>query len=574
MPTGLESRKDEPNSEFRVPWPADGLQRNVVAARLVVARFAILRGVTPASLQAVSLAVAQERCLERVLKCVVQGLASQPGIALARVWLVGAGDICEACPMRSECPDQAQCLHLAASQGNPLHPGEDWSRLDGAFRRFPLGVRKVGRVGASGVPLLVKDVERDGAAFARPEWIRAEGIRSFGCQPLVFRGEILGALAVFNRHGCDEETFAWLRAFADHAAVALANSRAFAEIERLRLRVELENEYLREEVKAALPSGGRILGESTGIRELLKQLALVAPTGASVLILGESGTGKELVAREIHDRSLRSDRPLITVNCASIPRELFESEFFGHLRGAFTGALRDRAGRFEAADGGTLFLDEVGEIPLELQGKLLRALQEGTFERVGDDRTRHVDVRVVAATNRDLEKETKAGRFREDLFYRLGVFPLRVPPLRDRREDVPLLAAHFVERASRRLGGRLPRLGRGEAERLQGYDWPGNVRELQNVVERAVILSRGGPLRFEPLLQAASPHPPGSARGSGRPSLRTEWDLKRAAREAVVEALRESGGRIYGPGGAAERLGVPPTTLASRVKSMGLRRRG
>jgi len=529
---------------------------------------------TPESLQAVSLAVAQERSLERVLKSVVHGLASQRGIALARVWLVGPGDICGICPMRSECVDQAQCLHLVASEGNPSRAGEDWSRLDGAFRRFPLGVRKVGQVGATGVPLLVQDVERDAGAFARPEWIRAEGIHSFGCQPLVFRGEILGTLAVFNRHSCDEATFAWLRAFADHAAVALANSRAFAEIERLRERVELENLYLREEVKAALPAGGRILGGSTAIRELLKQLSLVAPTGATVLIVGESGTGKELVAREIHDRSLRHGRPLITVNCASIPRELFESEFFGHLRGAFTGALRDRAGRFEAADGGTLFLDEVGEIPLELQSKLLRAVQEGTFERVGGDRTRQVDVRIVAATNRDLEKETKAGRFREDLFYRLSVFPLRVPALRDRREDVPLLAAHFAERASRRMAGRPPRFGRGEAERLQAYDWPGNVRELQNVVERAVILSRGGPLRFEPLLLAAPRELPAPDRGHGRSGLLTESELKRAARDAIVEALRECGGKIYGPGGAAERLGVPPTTLASRLKAMGLKRPG
>jgi transcriptional regulator with GAF, ATPase, and Fis domain len=526
---------------------------------------------TPASLQEVSLAVAQERSLEKVLKSVVHGLASQPGIALARVWLVAPGDICAACPMRSECPDQARCLHLVASEGNPSRSGEDWSRLDGSFRRFPLGVRKVGRVGATGVPLLVEDVERDARDFARPDWIRDEGIRSFGCQPLIFRGEILGVLAVFNRQGCDEATFAWLRAFADHAAVALANSRAFAEIERLRARLELENQYLREEVKDALPAGGRILGESVAIRELLKQLALVAPTGASVLIQGESGTGKELVAREIHDRSLRQARPLVTVNCASIPRELFESEFFGHLKGAFTGALRDRAGRFEVADGGTLFLDEVGEIPLELQSKLLRALQEGTFERVGDDRPRRVDVRVVAATNRDLERETKAGRFREDLFYRLSVFPLSVPPLRERREDVPLLAAHFAEAASRRLHVPRPRLLRAEAERLQRYDWPGNVRELQNVVERAVILSRGGPLRFESLEPGAAPEPRSRSRGAAAP--RTEADLRRAAREAVESALREAGGRIYGRGGAAERLGLKPTTLASRIKALGLRAR-
>ena len=528
---------------------------------------------TPQSLLAVSIAVAQERSLDKVLRSVVDGLAGQPGIALARVWLVGPGDICETCPMRKECPDQARCLHLAASSGNPSQPGEDWARLDGAFRRFPLGVRKVGRVGATGVPLLVKDVAQQPEAFVRPEWLDREGIRSFGCQPLVFRGEILGALAVFNRQGCDEDTFAWLRAFADHAAVALANSRAFEEVERLRQQLEMENQYLREEVRDSLPAGGRILGESGAIRELLKQLALVAPTNAGVLITGESGTGKELVAREIHDRSPRHERPLITVNCASIPRELFESEFFGHLKGAFTGALRDRAGRFEAADGGTLFLDEVGEIPLELQGKLLRAIQEGTFERVGDDRPHRVDVRIVAATNRDLERDVKSGRFREDLFYRLSVFPLRVPPLRERLEDVPLLAAHFAERAHKRLNLKAARLPRAEAERLKDYDWPGNVRELQNVVERATILSRGGALRFEELL--TSPRPLASERAKAATSTkspRTEADLKRAAREATVAALHESGGRIYGPGGAAERLGVKPTTLASRLKALGLGR--
>jgi len=528
---------------------------------------------TPHSLQAVSLAVAQERSLETVLRRVVEGLASQSGIALARVWLVGPGDICTTCPMRRECPDQSRCLHLAASEGRPRKGRGDWSRLDGEFRRFPLGVRKVGRVAASGVPILVKDVEREAEVFAHPEWIRREGIRSFGCQPLVFRGEILGALAVFNRRACDDATFAWLRAFADHAAVALANSRAFAEIDALRRRLELENRYLREEVRATLPAGGRLLGESAALREVVRQIALVAPTAASVLVLGESGTGKELVAREIHDRSPRARRPLITVNCASIPRDLFESEFFGHAKGAFTGAQRDRAGRFEAADGGTLFLDEVGEIPLALQGKLLRALQEGTFERLGEDRTRRVDVRVIAATHRDLAREVSAGRFREDLFYRLSVFPLRVPPLRDRREDIPILAAHFVEQAGRRLGGGPLRVSRRDAERLEAYGWPGNVRELQNVVERAVILSRGGPLRFEALLALEAGADRATAVATAPTSPRTEADLKRAAREAIEAALREAGGRIYGPGGAAALLGVKPTTLASRIRAHRIKRR-
>jgi transcriptional regulator with GAF, ATPase, and Fis domain len=527
--------------------------------------------VDPQSLQAVSLAVAQERSVETVLGRIVEGLASQAGVALARVWLIRPGDACVSCPMRRECPDQERCLHLAASCGSPSRQGEDWGRLDGAFRRFPLGVRKVGQVGALGAPILIRDVSSDGSAFARQEWLAAERIRSFGCQPLVFRGEILGVLAVFNRSRCDETTFAWLRAFADHAAVALANSRAFAEIERLREQLELENSYLREEVRDAMPAGGRLVGESPALRTLLQQVELVAPTGANVLILGASGTGKELVAHEIHERSLRRHRALIRVNCASIPHELFESEFFGHVKGAFTGALRDRAGRFQAADGGTLFLDEVGEIPVGLQGKLLRAIQERQFERVGEDVARTVDVRIVAATNRDLAAEVEAGRFREDLYYRLSVFPIHVPPLRERRSDVPSLAAHFLSLASQRHDLKRPRLSRLDLERLTEYDWPGNIRELQNVIERAVIVARGGTLHLEGLL-----HEPAAARvrepaPATQPVL-SEAAMKEEARRNLEAALRECGGRVYGPQGAAERLGIRPSTLASRLRALGIRR--
>src|SRR5438094_222791 len=235
----------------------------------------------------------------------------------------------------------------------------------------------------------------------------------------------------------------------------------------------------------------------SALQKCLAQIATVAPTEANVIILGESGTGKELVARAIHDLSARKDRPLVRVNCASIPQELFESEFFGHVRGAFTGAIKDRVGRFELADDGTLFLDEVGEIPLELQSKLLRVLQEGQFERVGDESTRTVKVRLIAATNRDLLAEARAGRFRLDLYYRLSVFPIEVPSLRERLEDVGELAEHFIKQASRRLGVPRPRLTKIQAQELQSYDWPGNVRELQNVIERAVILAKGGKLQFD-----------------------------------------------------------------------------
>jgi transcriptional regulator with GAF, ATPase, and Fis domain len=274
----------------------------------------------------------------------------------------------------------------------------------------------------------------------------------------------------------------------DDAVVGQRDARAFEEIEQLKRRLELENEYLREEISQS-QAFGDIVGSSPALQKVLEQIELVATTNANVLILGESGTGKELVARAIHQRSQRRDRPLVKVNCASIPKELFESEFFGHAKGAFTGALRDRIGRFQLADGGTIFLDEVGEIPLDLQNKLLRVLQEREFERVGEETSRRVDVRIIAATNRDLEAESRAGRFREDLYYRLGIFPIQVPPLRDRAADIGLLAAHFVRHFCEQLNLPSRKLTRGDVERLERFDWPGNVRELQNVIERALIRS-------------------------------------------------------------------------------------
>ena len=335
--------------------------------------------------------------------------------------------------MAAECPDRSLCLHLVASGGrSAVDPTVTWTRTDGAFRRFPLGVRKVGRIGATGEPIEVPDLgqrpPRTGSSARNGS--QAEGIAGFGGQPLVYRGEVLGVLAVFARGTIGAECMGWLRLIADHAAAAIAAARAFEEIEALRKQLELENEYLREEVTQA-GVFGELIGQSPALGAVARQIDLVAPTDASVLILGESGTGKELVAREIHRRSRRAAKPLIKVNCAAVPRELYESEFFGHAQGAFTGALRDRAGRFELADGGTLFLDEIGEIPLEHQAKLLRVLQEGELERVGDERTRKVDVRLVAATNRDLKAEAEAGRFRQDLYYRLSVFPVELPPLRE-----------------------------------------------------------------------------------------------------------------------------------------------
>jgi transcriptional regulator with GAF, ATPase, and Fis domain len=317
---------------------------------------------------------------------------------------------------------------------------------------------------------------------------------------------------------------------------------------------------------------GRIVGKSPALRQMLQMLSrveAVAETPANVLILGESGVGKELVARAIHARSPRSGAPLVKVNCASIPKELFESEFFGHVKGAFTGARRDRVGRFQLADGGTIFLDEVGEIPMDLQGKLLRVLQESEFERVGDDITRSVDVRVIAATNRNIEELMVAGKFREDLFYRLSVFPIEVPPLRQRSEDVMQLAQHFLESMAPL------KLTQSQAASIRAYDWPGNVRELKNVIERAVILSKGNALRLDLSMPGTQP---GTADSSGShlhvaaDQVLTDKQMRELQKRNIIAALQATDWKVSGKDGAAELLGVRPTTLYDRLKAFGIKK--
>jgi len=519
-------------------------------------------------LLALAVEVAAERTLPRVLEIIVRGLAAHPGVALARIWLLLPGDICASCFMRAECADRTQCFHLAASAGTPVSsPAEDWSFLQGHFRRMPVNARKVGQVGGSGTAMLLKDLASEHERIARPEWVAREGIRSFAGHPLIFRDQVLGVLGTFTRIPIDDAAFVWLGVFANQAAVAIANARAFEEVERLRKQLELENAYLHEQVKEGL-AYGKIIGQSPALQEVLQQVDMVARTDAAVLISGESGTGKELIARAIHDRSPRRKHALVTVNCASVPRELFESEFFGHIRGAFTGALRDRTGRFRLADKGSIFLDEVSEIPLELQGKLLRVLQEHQVERVGDDQLRTVDTRVIAATNRNLEDEVEAGRFRRDLYYRLCVFPIRLPPLRERREDIALLAAHFLELAVRRLSSPALRLTDHALDLLTAYDWPGNVRELHNVIERAVILSQGGPLRIDLVLRGS----PAASRPTlleTRKTVLSEAEMSRRERDNILAALEQTGWKISS---AARMLGVKPTTLASRLKRLGIER--
>ncbi len=348
--------------------------------------------------------------------------------------------------------------------------------------------------------------------------------------------------------------------------------RTLGENARLREELEQERDYLREEVNVAM-NFGRIVGTSPALRRMMKKVEAVAETPANAIIQGESGVGKELVAHAIHVQSPRAEGPLVKVNCASIPKELFESEFFGHVKGAFTGAHRDRIGRFQLADGGSLFLDEVGEIPMELQGKLLRVLQESEFERVGDDVTRSVDVRVIAATNKDLEKLIINGEFREDLFYRLSVFPIDVPALRERGEDIVQLAQHFLKQTCMDFGREGLTLTRTQTANLRSYNWPGNVRELKNVIERAVILSTGKVLRLDLSMPGLKIDIDTVADvAATNDEVMSEKEMRELQKRNLEKALEQANWKVSGVGGAAELLGVRPTTLADRIRTYKLKR--
>ncbi|MBT5028633.1 MAG: sigma 54-interacting transcriptional regulator [Nitrospina sp.] len=340
--------------------------------------------------------------------------------------------------------------------------------------------------------------------------------------------------------------------------------KANHELAFLRHKLEQENDDLRKEVRDRF-CVDEMIGQSSALLDVMAQVDKISKSSASVLIEGETGTGKELIARAIHEKSDRGHRNFVKVNCASIPKELFESEFFGHIKGAFTGAVQERLGRFQYADSGTLFLDEVSEIPLELQGKLLRVLQEGSFERVGEDKTRKVDVRIIAASNRDFDEEMRQGRFRKDLYYRLGVCLVFTPPLRDRKEDIPILASHFWEKISKTVHCPSRAFTPDHIKQLQNYDWPGNIRELQNVIERALIVSSGENIYFD--LKNKGPR----RNTEIVQDVISEEHSKAIEKENIAAALEKCNGKVYGPGGAAELLGVQPATLAYRIKKMGLK---
>jgi formate hydrogenlyase transcriptional activator len=392
-----------------------------------------------------------------------------------------------------------------------------------------------------------------------------EGVRVLCSVPLLFHDRVLGALDIGRRRtdAFSPEDVELLGEVAKQIAIAVENAQAYREITELKDRLAKENVYLEEEVRTG-HNFGEIVGDSAALRRALKEVETVAPTGSTVLICGETGTGKELVARALHDLSPRRDRTFVKLNCAAIPTGLLESELFGHEKGAFTGAITQKVGRFELAHQGTLFLDEVGDIPLELQPKLLRALQEQEFERLGSMRTFRVDVRVVAATNRDLAQMVAEGRFRSDLYYRLNVFPVVLPPLRERRDDIPLLARHFTQRFSRRMGRRIETIPAAVMDALARYSWPGNIREMQNVIERSVILSRGPVLEI-PLSEFKQQAK--SALADFSSSLST---LEDAERKHILRALGETNWTIGGRAGAAFKLGMKRTTLQSKMRRLGI----
>lgn len=389
-----------------------------------------------------------------------------------------------------------------------------------------------------------------------------EGFRYVCTLPLLSRAEALGTITLARRLDApfSDGDLAMAEALTQQVSLAIESAVAYERIEQLSAKLEQEKLYLEDEIRGSLHFE-EIIGESRALHRILRAIPTVAPTDSTVLIHGETGTGKELIARAIHRSSRRAQTTFVKLNCAAIPSGLIESELFGHERGAFTGALTQRIGRFELANGGTLFLDEIGELPLDLQPKLLRVLQEGEFERLGSSRTLRTNVRLIAATNRDLQEEIQLGRFRADLFYRLNVFPLLMPPLRERPEDIPLLVRYFVQDYAGRLGRSITTIPAEAMEALQRYSWPGNIRELQNLIERSVILSQGSVLRVS-IEELAQP---------GTLTTRPSRSLDQVERDAIVEALEASHWKVAGPGGAAAKLGMKRTSLQYRMQKLGIK---
>jgi formate hydrogenlyase transcriptional activator len=458
----------------------------------------------------------------------------------------------------------AAAIMLPESDGEYLRVHAlDFPNSKGFFKEqvtIPIAGTMPGETYRTGRPVVVNRLDPASVPAEMYAKASSEGMNSFCDVALVSRGRTLGVLALGRRdeNAFDASEVAFLSQVAKQVAIAIENALAFGEIAGLKDRLAQEKLYLEDEIRSDMDFEG-IVGQSSGLRHVLNLVETVAPSDSTVLLLGETGTGKELIARAIHDSSRRKDRTLVKVNCAAIPTGLLESELFGHERGAFTGAITQKVGRLELADRGTLFLDEVGDIPTDVQPKLLRALQEREFERLGSTHTKKVDVRLVAATNRDLEQMVEDREFRSDLYYRLNVFPIRIPPLRERPEDIPLLVRYFTQKYGRRMEKQIESIPASAMKRLSAWHWPGNIRELENLIERSVILTHGTALQV----------PVSELSGNGRPAP-VAGTRESNERDAIVRVLKESNGRVAGPTGAAARMGLKRTTLISRMKKLGI----
>jgi len=412
----------------------------------------------------------------------------------------------------------------------------------------------------TGKPIVVNRLDPETVPVEMYKKAKGEGMNSFCDLPLMSRKRLLGVLAVARReeNTFDEDQVNFLTQVANQVAIAIENAIVYGEIAELKDRLAQEKLYLEDEIRGEMDFEG-IVGQSSALRHVLNLVETVAPSDSTVLLLGETGTGKELIARAIHERSRRKDRTFVKLNCAAIPTGLLESELFGHERGAFTGAIAQKTGRLELADQGSLFLDEVGDIPLDIQPKLLRALQEREFERLGSNRTKKVDVRLVAATNRDLEKMMENREFRSDLYYRLNVFPIRIPPLRERPEDIPLLVRYFTQKYGRLMNKEIETIPAAAMRKLSSWHWPGNIRELENFIERSVILTHGKALQA----------PIGELSNNGR-TTPVAGTREATEREEMIRVLKDTNGRVAGPDGAATRMGLKRTTLIARMKKLGI----
>jgi len=459
----------------------------------------------------------------------------------------------------------AAAIMLADAEGKQLRVHAfDYPESRGVFTEgalVPIEGTMPGDAFKSGKPMIVNRLD---PAEMPPEMYRkasAEGLHSLCDVPLISKNRLLGVLAVARReeNAFDEEEVSFLVQVANQLAIGVENALAYRQIGELTEKLAQEKLYLEDEIRGEMDFEG-IVGQSSALRHVLNMVETVAPSDSTVLLLGETGTGKELIGRAIHDRSKRKDRTFVKLNCAAIPTGLLESELFGHERGAFTGAISQKIGRLELADQGSLFLDEVGDIPLEIQPKLLRALQEREFERLGSTHTKKVNIRLVAATNRDLEEMVENREFRSDLYYRLNVFPIRIPPLRERPEDIPLLVRYFAQKYGRRMEKKIESVAPAAMKKLSVWHWPGNIRELENFIERSVILSHGSALQV----------PIGELGGGNGKATPVPGSREAEEREEIVRILKATKGRVAGEEGAAARMGLKRTTLISRMKKLGI----